>query len=295
MADGDLWLISAAGNTIDLNGQVYNSVGVQAQPGLTGFGLPPVEVQYQTGAGDGATFRGQRLTVRDIDLPLNIKGNSRSDLRTRVNELAIALSGECRLQWDDGSQLWEAKVRRVGGGEYIYGQDIDGRPELNLTITLRAASPYWISATSVSKIRSGAGTTGAFSISSADLGNTSSYPVVKISGPTLGFKLRRKSTDTTGIVYTGFVGQGTTITVDMAAGTVVNQNGENMYWNLGPNPRFFDIDIQDPALYVEIDVSSSAYTTAVSQHETNFVTNPAFNSTSGWTFAGDYNDTTTQS
>lgn len=285
MADGDIFLVSKTGDTINLNPLLTSDNGVQVVSGLTGFGLPSVEVMYQVGAGDGAKFRGQRALPRDIDLPLHIKGTSRANLRTHVNRLVRALSDECTLQWDDGERVWETKVRRVGGGEYIMGTDTNLN-ELNLTITVRSESPSW-TATDTADISSTFGTTDTLTqmtLPTAKFGTMPSRPTFKMSGPTLGFTVMNHD-QTAQWSYLAFIADGDYITVDTETGRVLDSKGNNKYANMSTAPSFWDFSPERNTFWIKADRTSASYTSAsTSTAATNLITNPTFNAnTTGWT------------
>lgn len=290
MADGDITLVSATGDAINLNPLLTSNNGVQVVAGLTGLGLPSVEVMYQVGAGDGAKYRGQRALPRDIDLPLHILGNSRANLRGHVNRLVRALSGECRLQWDDGERVWETKVRRVGGGEYVYGSDTN-LYELNLTVTLRAESPLWTGTTPYSLSQT-FGTTDPsggtkFTIPADKFGTSDSRPVIKVTGPTQGFSLWDGARTKKYLEYTAYVTEGDFIEIDMKKGTCVDSKGNNKYGSLAPAPQFFALNADNREFLIYVDRSSVNYNGSSSGFAAqNYITNPTFNSgTTGWTLA----------
>ncbi|WP_263729955.1 phage tail family protein [Cellulomonas sp. SG140] len=140
-------------DSLDLDYVLKYGRGVQVLSGVTGLGLPPVEVRWLEGAGDGATFRGRRVLPRDIDLPLLILGRDRKDLRSLWSRLALMLDGKCKLRMieDDGSSWW-CNVYRVGGGTYTYGADTDGEREIRTVITLRAPNPFWVAEQAQQKV-----------------------------------------------------------------------------------------------------------------------------------------------
>lgn len=128
----------------DLDSVLKGDRGVQVLAGVTGFGLPPVQVRWLEGAGDGATYRGRRVLPRDIDLPLLILGQNRADLSDIWTRFALMMAGKCKLRLieDDGSSWW-TYVYRVGGGDYTYGVDTDGETEIRTVVTLRAPDPFF--------------------------------------------------------------------------------------------------------------------------------------------------------
>jgi len=136
--------LESATDVLDLDYVQKHGRGVQVLAGVTGMGLPPVQVRWLEGAGDGAVFRGRRVLPRDIDLPLLIVGTDRKDFLSLWSRLARMLSGVCKLRMieDDGTSYW-CNVHRVGGGDYALGVDTTGDREVQIVVTLRAPSPYW--------------------------------------------------------------------------------------------------------------------------------------------------------
>jgi hypothetical protein len=137
--------LESATDTLDLDYVLKNGRGIQVTSGVTGLGLPPVQVRWLEGAGDGAVYRGRRVLPRDIDLPLYIVGNDRDDLMSLWSRLARVLDGKVRLRMveDDGTS-WYCDVYRVGGGTFTYGIDTTGETELRTVVTVRAGNPFFV-------------------------------------------------------------------------------------------------------------------------------------------------------
>lgn len=283
MADGDFSLVSATGDTIDLNPLLTSDEGVQAVAGLTGFGLPPIEVLYQVGAGDGSRFRGQRSLSRDIDLPLFITGSTRAALRNQVQRLASALGDECELRWDDGERVWFLKVRRVGGGEFVYGTDLNAL-SLSVTITLRSETALWTAlegATKSQQLTSNGPTQVTIPVGS--FGSAPSRPKFRLHGPTFGFTIENKDRSKK-VTYRGFVAENDYVDIDFAEGKVTNAAGVNMYAFVAESPDFFALTPGQNAIWVTIDRTSSTYIETKGEPvATNRIGNPTFrDGTTGW-------------
>lgn len=248
--------LESATGTLSLDEQVDTGVGLQVHSGVSGLGLPDVATQWLEGAGDGATYRGQRALARDIDLPLTVMGRDREDLKARLSRLAIALSGECtlRLVEDDGSS-WYTAVRRVGGGQYAYGADTNGVSEVPMVITLRAGDPYWTSSQKrTQEIGRTPGVRGlitrlvhlrladSVAYGEFDLVNTGdapAYPVWHITGPGSNFEATSSTGET--LRWEGTLLAGQTLTIDTKLGTVVDGTGANRYAELAPAPRMWRV------------------------------------------------------
>lgn len=272
-------LESANGN-IDLGALGSNAEGAEAQAGITGLGLPPLDVQWVSGAGDGATYRGQRVLPRDIDIPIEFVAASRANLQTQMDALSKALAVECTLRATDGATSWYVKVRRVSGGDYATGVDSNGYYNMRLTLTLRAGDPFWISSvnTSVQQTDPSIGPT----LTLTNDGSADAYAKWTIDGPGLNPKL----TSPTGEVleYAEFIAKGSKIVIDTKAGTVVDELGNNRYAGLSPAPRFFKIKPGSNVIGVSYDRSSAAFLAKANEGIYNLITNPQFfNDSAGWT------------
>jgi hypothetical protein len=249
-------LLENALDSLSLNGIEDEGRGVQATTGVTGLGLPPVSVQWLEGAGDGATFRRSRTLPRDMDIPLDIVGRNRDDLKKITSRLAKMLAGPCtlRLVEDDGTD-WSTQVVRVGGGEYSYGNDTTGTKDVQTVITLRAGDPYWTSSEATTQ-QIGATAAGAFvsgfmsmpvassqamgSITLENTGDVSAYPVWTIFGPGDNFKAISPKGET--LWWKGSLTASQSLIVDTQRGTVVREDGSNQYALLAAAPRFWAID-----------------------------------------------------
>lgn len=243
-------------DTLDLNGISERGLGYQATTGLTGFGLPPVSVQWSEGAGDGATFRSRRTLPRDIDIPLEILARNRAHLQELTSRLALALAGGCTLSFiDDDGTTWLAEVHRVGGGEYTYGEDTVGERELSLVLTLRAGDPYWVSAESQVRSVSADSSTPTWlsalsslpvsasqaigEIQLTNAGDAAAYPIWEITGPGTNFVAESRTGER--ISWTGALGVSERLIIDTSRGTVVDGSGRNRYAELAAAPRFWTI------------------------------------------------------
>lgn len=242
------------GLTIDLDGFLNHEAGLQVLAGVSGFGLPAIDTQWGEGAGDGARYRGRRVLPRDIDLPLLVSGDGRDGLRDAVRELSLAMRGKINLIWsDDDGQSWAVECYRVGGGDYVYGQDTYGEDTLLLSVTLRAGDPFWTRTTS-DVITVGQRSTGvsmlddlsALNIIDAEMdgslqvnnvGDAPTYPTFIVNGPVSTVLL--KSPSGKKVEWTGTLRAGETLTFDMGEGTVRDHRGYNRYGGLSPAPQFW--------------------------------------------------------
>jgi hypothetical protein len=250
-------LLENALDSLSLSGIEDEGRGVQALTGMSGLGLPPVSVQWLEGAGDGAMYRRTRVLARDIDIPLDIVGEDRDDLKQILSRLARMLAGPCtlRLVDDDGSD-WATDVVRTGGGEYTYGTDTTGNRDMQTVITLRAGDPYFTSTVQVSQQIGGTTSAGQFvsgfmslpvassqaigSIKLENTGDVAVYPVWTVYGPGDNFKAVSPTGET--LWWKGTLTAGQVLTVDSRYGTVKREDGSNQYSLLDTAPRFWAIE-----------------------------------------------------
>ncbi|WJN63195.1 Dit-like tail protein [Streptomyces phage phiScoe45] len=250
-------LLENALDSLSLNGIEDEGRGVQATTGVTGLGLPPVSVQWLEGAGDGAMYRRTRVLARDIDIPLDIVGDDRDDLKGLLSRLAQILSAPCTLRMveDDGAS-WSTDVVRVGGGEYVYGENTTGNRDVQTVITLRAGDPYWTSSVASTQQIGGSSAAGVFvsgfmsmpvassqaigDIMLENTGDVAAYPVWTVYGPGDNFKAISPSGET--LWWKGTLTASQRLIVDSRAGTVKREDGSNQYSLLAPAPRFWAVE-----------------------------------------------------
>lgn len=249
-------LLSSGTDTLDLNEIDEKGLGYQAKTGVTGFGLPPVSVQWLEGAGDGATFRRRRVLTRDIDIPLEILARNRRHLQELTDRLALALASRCTLTLlDDDGTRWTTEVYRTGGGEYAYGADTNGEREFQTVLTFRSPDPYWTSSEAQHRYVGGDTGTASFLSSMASVpvsasqaigeiqldnsGNADAYPTWEITGPGRNFLAISPAGER--LSWTGRLLAGERLIIDTRKGTVVDQAGRNRYDELAAAPRLWTI------------------------------------------------------
>ena len=243
-------------DTLDLDEFLANGRGVQVRSGVTGLGLPPKQVQWLEGAGDGAVARGRRALPRDMDLPLMVYGRNRAELKDWLSRLAKVLAGTCTLRLvEDDDTSWYTKTEHVGGGGYTYGVDTTGEDEFFTVVTLRAGDPYFSSSVPGQKSidarsanRGLLNNLSKLSVASSqaigtmdidNVGDAVAYPVWTIYGPGENFMAVSPSGEA--LNWTGTLAAGAVLTVDTKAGTVVDHTGANRYAELAPAPRFWSL------------------------------------------------------
>lgn len=250
--------LERGGDVLFLDPLLDSPTGVQALAGVTGLGLPPRQVQFLEGAGDGARYRGRRILPRDIDLPIYVAGRDRPELKEEWARLVkmVTPDSPCRLRFiDDDSTSWWLDVVLAGGGDYVYGTDTTGDYDLQTYITLRAGDPIWTADSTHSQDITVAGEPVGLlpelvklqlSESSVfgDLhlenrGDADAYPVWLVEGPIDEFGAVDRDGRT--LIWTGDLGEGESLTINTRLGTVVDHTGANRYDGLAPAPNFWRV------------------------------------------------------
>lgn len=241
--------------TIPLDGIESVGYGVQAPRGLTGLGLPPLNVQWLDLA-EGAKYRRTRVMPRDFDMPLHIVGRTRAELKQLMSNLAMVLAGPCTLRMveSEGNQ-WVTQVVRVGGGDYVYGEDTSGGLDASIVVTLRSGDPFWTSTSVSTKQIGGEATTPFLSapvemnvassqaigeITLENTGDATAYPVWEITGPGTTFEAVSPATGET-LKWEGSLAAGEKLILDTRYGTVVDGTGANRYSDMAIAPRFWTV------------------------------------------------------
>lgn len=267
--------MTSGANVIELDEYLMHDRGIQVLAGLTGLGLPPVQVQWLEGAGDGAKYRGRRVLARDIDLPLLLSAPNHKELQLEARRLSRMLAGELRLSLveEDGT-TWHSMCYRTGGGDYAYGKDTNGEDFLLLGITVRSGDPYWNrDVPTVVTIGSDAGGTASpflaemvkLNLAPSDVigtltidnvGDVPSYPVWKVTGPGTNLTLISPTGET--LLWEGTLMAGETLTIDSKSALVVDGTGANRYGELAPNPKFWAIPEGESTLTAAMGGTTSA-------------------------------------
>lgn len=295
--------LESATDSFDLDALMNHPKGVEVLAGVTGLGLPPVDVQWREGAGDGARFRNKRHLSRTIDLPLLVDGEDREGLKELTDRLASMFLGECTLRFveDDGTS-WTTQVHRIGGGDYVYGQDTTGERDAYIVVTLKAGDPFWTSSEVHDKVvtNSGSGvgllpTLVEMNVASSQVigqfdlensGNVEAYPVWEFTGPGSDIE----ATDAKGQTFSwgGTLAPGEKLTIDARTGEVYDDGGDNRYADMGPAPRLWTIPPGRSKATVTMAGTSTGSFERVGSPRTNYVTNPSLETNlTGYTVFGD--------
>jgi len=258
----DPYLVFVRGaDALALNGIEATGSGIEAGPGASGFGAPPVTVQWAEGAGHGAAYRRTRVLPRDLDLPLQIADADREGLGRWVSRLAAFLaSGPFELRWMlPTGEYWALGVVYTGGGDWGIGDEASGETWLKTAITLRAPDPWWIysraeqvtltppALTEGSVIR-GPVLGEPFTLTNA--GDAPAPPVWDVHGPATQVRVTDSGT---GFTWSGTLAAGERLTFDAKARTVTDSAGASRYAGLESHPKFFTLPPGASRLRVDIE------------------------------------------
>lgn len=237
-----LYLVNTKLGTLRLDGMLSGIEATQVIEGLTGTGLPPVEVRWNEGAGDGAAYAGQRVLPRDIDIPLMITSDTAQGLQDRLSELASFLdprNGSTSLRYSvDPEPMgnWLLMVRRVGGGTWTHTRDVvrmgDGEYWLELLVTLRAGDPFWRKTESTVLAWNGSSSSWNIPVG----GDAATWPIWTLTGPATA--LRLTSPDDANLYWRGELDAGQSLTINAQKHSIWDSSGRNRYAELDPSPRF---------------------------------------------------------
>lgn len=265
--------IASAGGQLNLDG----GEGYRAKLAVRGTGMVGVAVQWAEGAGDGKSFRGGKTLGRQFELPVKIYADpsnweDRGLVRARYAKLAQVMSLDnapvrVTIDLDAGSEAgdaWWADMVRVGGGDFDWEVDTDGRSFIKTTFTLEAGDPYWTSKDQQSKVIEPIGvglgilgpgvsltqlrvgsTSGFGETTITNTGDVRAYPVWTFEAPFSGFSIISEYGETlTWTAAAAGIGASKAsgfIRVNSQDGTVVDENGVNRFTGLGDRPQFWAV------------------------------------------------------
>lgn len=265
MVDVTLSLVGANGDEI-----VFTDAGDYVlTTGLSGMGIPSTSVRIDDSASDGGVWRFSKRGIREMDLPVVVFGTNRVSVESNLRRLSNLLQDKSggtvlRASYSTG-EVWE-----LTQGHYVAGAETTKGEDANVAwsrwvLSMQFANPFWIrqQAESFSVGVPGTGrslipdlaelrVTGSQAIGEIDienLGDVEAYPVWIFQGPADSVSV----TSQTGLSfeYAAPIATGSTITVDTAAGTVVDEDGVNQYANLGVAPKLFTLPAGNTAVTVE--------------------------------------------
>jgi hypothetical protein len=254
-------LIGANGDSIE-----FDYTNFVLNPDFTGFGIPPAQVRIENSAGDGGVFRHAKRAVRNVDLPITVLGNSRSDVQSKLRRLGKLTQNNfgpliVEARYSDGRRL-RLTAYYTGGAESQWGENA-GNTWCKWVLSLQVPQPYWQS-TQVEQFTITQGVSGRgllpelskMKISSSqalgtilinNTGDVAIYPTYRIIGPVTGLEIRSNGQ---GFTFADPVADGEIIFVETETGAVYDQDNLNRYNILGPAPKLFRIPVGESSLQI---------------------------------------------
>lgn len=245
--------------------------------GLRGFGIPSPVLRIDPSASNGGTFRFAKRDIRELDVPMVIRGTDEAETQTHLRRLANILRDKVTLQatLDDGSK-WYLETYYAGGGETTFGATANSK-FASWDLILRAPQPFWqsdvpfqvsiIQDTTTRGLLAGSSpkslaflrikTSQAFgTVSVYNSGDVDAPAKWVINGPSTLLTIQRS--DGVGFTYVDALLSTDTLYIDCEAGTVVDQNGVNKYSGLGTAPKLFSLPPGSNYMTITVSGASSA-------------------------------------
>lgn len=227
--------------------------------GISGIGIPSTQVTFAESASDGMVWRTSKRSARDVILPIMVFGENRGVVEANMRRLSNLLNDRrtgtiLRASYSTG-EVWE-----LIDGHYISGAETftgDGGRQswARWVLSLRFANPFWISKQSEQIRITGGSNAGSLipdlaelrieesqltgSITVENLGDVDAYPIWKFQGPLDSITIT--SEEGLSFVYDAPILLGEIVTIDTQAAKVFDENGDNLYANLGPSPKLFSL------------------------------------------------------
>lgn len=253
MADVEFTIERSGYLPIHLNTDHGGSYALQS--GTTGFGVPQVVPQLTRGAGNGATYRGERVDTRVMDLEILIMG----DNRISTGELLRKLSNIMRAR---RNQPLPKLVAEYATGEvyeipflYRSGLEIEYSEAqakfLRAVVSVECPDPFWTAQDSLSfTIQNNSAAVGLLpELAKMQVMASTAIGTVAVNNPgdvetEISWRLTGPGGPTTvqvngeGFVYNTVLTAGNIILIDGQQKTVVDQAGANKYTGLASAPKF---------------------------------------------------------
>lgn len=256
--------------------------GWEALSGIEGFGMPDQSNNWSESIGDGAVYRGSRVLPREVTIPLVAEHNNRAGLDKLLSDLAVVLSpkrtGTPRLKYraPDGD-IWYLDVIRESGGDYVRVKGSNQRTYLKSSIVLKAGRPFWIRESpetlTLRQDDSGEGlmpnlaelqlsASQVFgSITPENVGDVEAWPQWTLAGPLTSATLTGPQGQV--LQWTGTMIAGESRHIDAQRGTIVDENGDNKFDELGVAPQFWAIPDDEQAITINTEgADGNTYITA---------------------------------
>lgn len=253
MADVEFTIERSGYLPIHLNTDHGGSYALQS--GTTGFGVPQVVPQFMRGAGNGASYRGERVDTRVMDLEILIMGES----RIATGELLRKLSNIMRAR---RNQPLPRLVAEYATGEvyeiaFVYrsGLEIEYSEaqarSLRVVVSVECPDPFWVARDSESfTIGNDSAAVGLLpDLAALNVSASTAIGSVPVENPgdvdtEVSWQLTGPGGPTTvevngeGFTYEPVLASGEVVFVDGRDRAVVDAAGVNRYSGLAASPRF---------------------------------------------------------
>ena len=250
MVDITISLTGANNDTIVLDGSTYT-----LETGLNGFGVPQPLLRIDKSAGNGGVFRLAKRDIRDLDFPILVTADNGQSVETNLRRLANILKARITItaNYSTGESYF-LHAYLAGGADSTFGES-GNKTFARWVLQLQAPQPFWTTVQPEEfSVTTSADTRGLLAgpltelqvassqaIGSVNIENPGDVeaPVVWIiRGPSTSVSITRNGI---GFSYDGELLEDETVTIDVEAGTVVDQDGTNVYANLAAAPKLFYI------------------------------------------------------
>lgn len=239
---------------------------------IAGVGFVKPEVSSIVGAGDGEVIRNVRWPAREIDIPLTMFGADESGVHSLMRRLSRALRWrpgmpKPRLTVETANGFWYVDVVLVSPSSL---EDVHWSDSSGWLLTFRATDPYWVAASAVNLpvLATAGGSTflpllvelhvsasqvlGSMLVENS--GDVPSPVTWIIHGPFTDATFTRNDGQS---FVLGSIDASTTITIDTALKSVVDQAGDNQYGLLGSAPKLFDLPGGTSTVQIEVTGATS--------------------------------------
>lgn len=259
-----------------LTGQPQLEVAI----GAKGRFMPEFDlIDQQVPLQPGSRLKQINVKPRIVDLPIEVMGNSTSDLRTQIRNLLNTFNplkgdGTLKVVAEDGTQ--RLLTCRYSGG--LEGQEI-GLPWLNMILIFKAFDPFWYDANTIVNTYT-IGTPANFfpffplrltsstvftDTTITNSGDVATSPQWIINGPGDTIFLRNLTTGEFINLNTS-LGVGESITIDARRGkkTVTKNNGDNLYSSLSSDSSLWQLQPDTNQIRIEMQNATSASSVQIS-------------------------------
>jgi phage-related protein len=234
---------------------VFDNRTYTLETGTSGFGVPQPLLRIDKSAGNGGVFRFAKREVRDLDLPVLVTNDNGQTVEANLRRLANILRGRITITATYATgEVYFLYAYLAGGADSAFGSG-GNQSFARWVLQLQAPQPFWTAESPEEfSVAASDETRGLLTGPLTELQVSSSQAIglVNIENPgdveaPVVWEIRGPSTtvsitiDGVGFSYDGVLLEDEIVTVDVEAGTVIDQLGANVYANLAAAPKLFYI------------------------------------------------------